>query len=416
MRSSTTAALAAAILAAAGPAAAQVKESLDNRPVGSRPACTAEACTWERTMGGTEEDKAYAVVATPDDGLIVAGNTMSFGNPRYDAWIARLDRAGETVWERRLGGPQADHFYALAAAPDGGVLAAGDTRSAGVGESDVWLARLDGAGEVLWQRVLGDASNDRARAALALPNGDFLVGGFAGVGLGDRDIWIARITDDGEPVWQQQLGGPGDDGAFHLALAADGDLLATGYWRTGEADGEADGEDRGFDLWAARLSPDGEPVWQRRFHRGSFDAGTGVVPLADGGLVVTGMTQTGGPGEVDVWVLRLDRDGEPAWQRRFGGARTDGAWAAIGRPGGGLVISAATASRGAGSTDAWMMGLDADGELAWERVIGGALWDRPTALAASSAGDELLVAGYTTTTGAGFEDFWLLRLDGRGRR
>jgi hypothetical protein len=63
-----------------------------------------------------------------------------------------------------------------------------------------------------------------------------------------------------------------------------------------------------------------------------------------------------------------------------------------------------------------MMALDADGEIAWERTIGGALWDRPTALAASTGGDELLVAGYTTTMGAGYEDFWLLRLDGQGRR
>ena len=397
----------AAAVGAAGPVAAQQEPTLGNHPVDGGPACTAEACTWERTLGGAAVDKAYAVVALPDDGLVVAGNTMSFGTMRYDAWIARLDRAGETMWARRLGGPDADHVYALAAT-ESGVLAVGDTRSAGAGESDIWLTRLDPAGEILWQRTMGGPGNDRARSALALPGGGFVVGGFAGVGDGDRDIWLARLTDDGVPLWQRQYGGPGNDGAFHLASAQDGTLLVTGYWQTGG--------DRGFDLWAARLDPAGELLWQRRFDHGNFDAGTGVVPQADGGLTVTGMTQTGGPAEVDVWVLRLDSSGDIAWERRFGGDRVDGAWAAIGRPDGGLVISAATASQGAGSTDAWMMALDADGEMAWERVIGGALWDRPTALAAAAENDELLVAGYTTTVGAGFEDFWLLRLDGQGRR
>jgi hypothetical protein len=419
MRAGLAAGVGAAMLAIAGPAVAQPDKPLDNEPVGRLPACTAEVCTWERTLGGREEDKAYAVIAMPDDGLIVAGNTMSFGTPRYDAWIARLDRSGETIWTRRMGGPEADHVYALAAAADGGVLTVGDTRSAGAGESDVWLARLDEAGEVLWQRLMGDIHNDRARTALALADGGFVIGGFAGMGGSNRDAWITRLDAEGRPIWQRRFGGPGNDGVFHLALADDGDILVTGHWQTGagETDGDDAGEtgDRGFDLWAARLSPDGGQEWLRRFHHGRFDAGTGVVAQDGGGLVVTGMTQTGGPGEIDMWVLGLEADGTLAWERRYGGARIDGAWAAIPRAGGGLVVSAATASQGAGSTDAWMMALDADGEIAWERTIGGALWDRPTALAASTGGDELLVAGYTTTMGAGYEDFWLLRLDEEGR-
>jgi hypothetical protein len=192
---------------------------MDNEAVGRLPACTAEACTWERTLGGREEDKAYAVIAMPDDGLVVAGNTMSFGTPRYDAWIARLDRSGETIWTRRLGGPEADHVYALAATADGGVLTVGDTRSAGAGESDVWLARLDSEGEVLWQRLMGDIHNDRARTALALADGGFVIGGFAGMGGSNRDAWVARLDAEGRPIWQRRFGGPGNDGVFHVALA-----------------------------------------------------------------------------------------------------------------------------------------------------------------------------------------------------
>jgi hypothetical protein len=113
-----------------------------------------------------------------------------------------------------------------------------------------------------------------------------------------------------------------------------------------------------------------------------------------------------------VWVLRLDGGGALVWQKLIGGPKTDGGWG-IAATADGFVVMAATASHGAGSTDAWLMQFDPAGELVWERLFGQSLWDLPTAILVTRDGG-LMVAGYTTSQGNGQEDFWLLRLDDQG--
>jgi hypothetical protein len=139
-----------------------------------------------------------------------------------------------------------------------------------------------------------------------------------------------------------------------------------------------------------------------------------VVPSPDGGVVVAGVTSRDGLRHDDVWLLRFAAGGELRWERIYPGERRDGAWALVRRPSGGYVVAAATASRGAGSTDAWLIAVDDHGRHQWQRVYGGAMWDRPTALAVDEGGG-LFLGGYTTRPGAGYEDYWVLSLDREGR-
>ena len=111
----------------------------------------------------------------------------------------------------------------------------------------------------------------------------------------------------------------------------------------------------------------------------------------------------------------LAPDGVPRWQRTLDGGGDDMGSAIVDGGNGGLVILAATNGRGAGSSDLWLMRLEVDdGRLGWERTYGGAYWDRPTGLAVRADGG-LLLAGYTTSVGAGYEDWLLMRLDPDGR-
>lgn len=68
-------------------------------------------CTWEHTFGGAREDKLYGLVASPDDSVVAVGNSRSFGGDDYDAVVLKLNRAGEVLWTRRLGGRDIDQVY-----------------------------------------------------------------------------------------------------------------------------------------------------------------------------------------------------------------------------------------------------------------------------------------------------------------
>ncbi len=363
-------------------------------------AVAAGPCRWGRTFGGAAEDRAYGLARLPDGGWLLAGNSREGPGLSFDAWLLRLDRDGRSLWERRLGGADTDQVFAVASTRDGGAALAGHTRSQGAGESDLWLFRLDARGNLLWERVLGGAANERARGITAAPAGGFLVSGFTGSrGAGDRDALILRLDAAGQVLWERVVGGPGDDGAFHASPHPEGGFAIVGYW----------GGESGYDLWVLRLDEAGGELWSRRFDRSAFEAATAVAALPDGSLVVAGVTGVPNSLQDNVWLAGLDREGAVRWERVLGGLARDNAWAITPRPAGGAVVAAATSSQGAGSADAWLIAVDAGGEVVWERIIGGAKWDKPMALE-SGADGALVVAGTTTTRGAGYEDYWIFEL------
>ena len=369
---------------------------------GSALACAVAAgpCRWGRTFGGAAEDRAYGLVHLPDGGWLLAGNSREGPGLSFDAWLLRLDQRGRSLWERRFGGPDTDQVFAAAPTRDGGVVLAGHTRSQGAGESDLWLFRLDARGNLLWERVLGGGANERARSIIAAREGGFLVSGFtASQGAGDRDAWILRLDAAGQLLWEQVLGGSGDDGAFHASPHPEGGFAVVGYRSS----------DAGYDLWVLRLDEAGDKLWSRSFDRSVFEAATAVAALPDGGLVVAGVTGIPDSLQDNVWLAGLDREGTVRWERVLGGPARDNAWAITPRAAGGVIVAAATSSQGAGSADAWLIAVDALGDIVWERVVGGPKWDKPLALSRGVDGG-LVIAGTTTTNGAGYEDYWVFEL------
>ncbi len=362
-----------------------------------------DACTWQRTYGGRRVDKAYAVAALADGGFAIAGHTRARGGSRDDAWVIRLDHRGDRRWERVFGGPDTEQLYGVAATPDGGVVVTGHTRSRGAGGSDIWLTRFDRDGTPVWEGLFGGPGNDRARALATTADGDLVVVGFVTLAARDgRQAWVARLAPDGSLRWQRSFASPSHHAeAFAVAVTPDGEILVTGHKQLPGA--------AGYDLWLARLDGAGEVQLDRTYGLRRLDAGTAVVPTADGGAFVAGAV--GGPSlsRTDIWLVRVDRAGELVWQRVLGGDRPDLAWAAVAAVDGGVIALASTQSRGHGSADAWVLHLAGDGRLVGERVLGGRLWDRPSALATTRDGG-LIVVGHTTTWGAGFEDAWVLRL------
>jgi hypothetical protein len=380
-----------------------------SRPLFQRWSCADPngRCTWERTYGGALKDKAYGIVALPDGGAVLAGHSNSQPGFGQDGWVLRVDRWGDRLWDRRVGGQGLDQIYGVVDSGDGALVLGGHTRSQGSGESDFWILKIDLEGNLIWESTFGGRGDDRARSLTATSSGHYALAGSTQSGDDpEGDAWLVLVDAQGRSRWERSFGGPGEDGLFHVAALPDGDLAAAGYTQTGP--------DTGFDLWVMRLTPEGEMRWQRRFHRGVFDAGTAAVPTADNGLLLAGVTSQDAFRHDKVWVLRLDRDGELLWQKVLGGAKPDAAWAAAALPDNTYAVAAATASYGAGSTDAWLFCLDDAGNLRWQRTYGGKLWDRPTAVA-SIPGGGIFLLGSTTSRGAGYEDFWLLRLDARGR-
>jgi uncharacterized delta-60 repeat protein len=363
-------------------------------------------CTWERTFGGPLPDKAYDLAALSDGGVVAVGHTRALKGVGHDVLVIRIDRQGQVVWSRTFGGVNEDHAYGVVTSGNEDIIVAGYTRSKSYGKGDCWVCRINLDGTLIWERLYGGPLDDRARTITATNDGGVVVAGFTqSKGAPDGDAWVIKIDEKGQMVWEQTFGRNGDDGIFQIKALSDGSLFAAGYSDFGGS--------IGFDLRVLKITQNGRLIWEQSFGKSVFDAGTAIEPISDGGCVVAGITSEEGYQNDQAWIMRLDPNGELIWQRILGGEKTDNAWALIKRDISHFVVAIATSSFGSGSTDAWILCFDINGKQIWEQIYGGKLWDRPTSLTLATDGG-LFLGGYTTTKGAGYEDFWLLRLDSNG--
>ncbi|HEY3294988.1 MAG TPA: T9SS type A sorting domain-containing protein [bacterium] len=134
---------------------------------------------------------------------------------------------------------------------------------------------------------------------------------------------------------------------------------------------------------------------------------------ADGGYILAGHTHSYGAGGADFWIVKTDAQGTSQWTRTFGGAGLDECWAIQQTFDGGYVLAGMTSSYGAGSNDFWLIKTDADGLMQWNHTYGGNNDDGAKSVEQTPDGG-YIVAGYTHSYGSGGGDVWLVKTDAVG--
>jgi hypothetical protein len=105
----------------------------------------AQQVVWQKTFGGSDDDRARSVQETIDGGYIVAGYTWS-PSKWEDVYILKLDANGNKLWEKTFGGSYDERAYCIQQTRDGGYIVAGYTSSFGVGNYDVYIIKMDANG------------------------------------------------------------------------------------------------------------------------------------------------------------------------------------------------------------------------------------------------------------------------------
>jgi len=213
-----------------------------------------------------------------------------------------------------------------------------------------------------------------------------------------------KLDPDGNLEWGKTFGGPDLDGAHSVQQTSDGGYIVAGYTASYGAGGAFWG-----DFWLVKLDPNGNLEWEKGFGGADEDAAISVQQTADGGYVVAGYTYSYGAGQSDFWLVKVDPDGNLEWEKTFGGALWDGAWSVQQTIDGGYIVAGYTYSYGAGSSDFWLVKVDPDGNLQWDKTFGGADSDEAYSVQQTTDGG-YIVAGYTYSYGAGSSDFWLVKV------
>lgn len=359
-------------------------------------------CEWftqPEDVSDASSDYGLYVRQTFDGGFILVGETTGTQEGPSDAWLIRTDQEGMLQWHQTFGGSRDDWGYTVQQTADSGYILVGSTESSGAGEADVWLLKTDPHGVLQWQRTFGGAEPDYGYFVEETPGGYILVGETSSTGTGGRDLYLVKTDREGGLLWARTFGDSSDDLGYALCQTLDG-----GYAITGFTDHQNIGQQ---DLWILKTDGVGSQQWERIYDTSFGAVGRSILQTTDGGIVTAGFLMLGSA-NYDFWLVKTDSMGHDLWDRTFGGVGDERAAALHATGDGGFILAGLTSSVGAGLNDAWLIKTDAEGFMVWERSFGGASWDTGRSVQQTADGGYIL-AGTTQSYSPGDPDAWLVK-------
>jgi TolB-like protein len=184
---------------------------------------------WSKTYGETTETAARAVTLTQDHCYVATGYVDADGNGNYDVLALKLDSDGNLLWSKTYGENQSDKAYAITSSANSCVIA-GDTRSKGSGDCDAWIIKIDSAGNLLWDQTAGGSNFDSPTFIAVSSNGGYIVAGTTfSFGNGQRDFWLFKVSDEGKIMWSSTVGRSGYEEAYAAVYAGGKDYVLAGW-------------------------------------------------------------------------------------------------------------------------------------------------------------------------------------------
>ena len=234
----------------------------------------------------------------------------------------------------------------------------------------------------------GYDESGRDRSIRQTNDGGYIVGGSIngefGSGFGTEDMWVVKLNPAGTIQWQKVLGGNGREKSFNIYQTTDGGYISTGY-TTSNNSGDVGRNHGGYDVWVVKLNSDGNIQWQKVFGGTGDDSGFSIQQASDGGYILTGITDSDNSGDVgrnhggyDVWVVKLNSDGNIQWQEVLGGTNNDSGFSIQQTMMGEYILTGITDSDNNGDVgsnhggyDVWVVKLNPGGFIEWQKVLGG---------------------------------------------
>jgi hypothetical protein len=398
------------------------------------------------------------------DGYIVAGYTNSKDgdvtdnhttNENADVWVLKLDINGNILWKKCYGGSGSETEPTILPTNDGGYIMAarsstlsgdnsGDVHStynvsAG---TDIWVVKLNSNGDTSWTRCYGGLAGDDLKygdSRSIIETGDgYIVCGYTSSNSGDMpntasfyiNGFLLKIDTDGNIKWVKTYGGANDNRLCNVQPTQDG-YIAIGF--STSSVGDVSSNKGGYDFWIVNMDKNGIINWKKSYGGSGNDFAMTGQQTKDGGYIVGGMTaSTNGDvvgnhgGTYDAWILKLNSTGDIVWKKCYGGSKDDQI-SSIRQTDDGGYIAAGTSNSTDGDMrlcygqfsnyDYWVMKIDADGNILWNKRFGGTSADNAYALELTSDGGHIVVgsaASYNYNVVGAHDlsfnpDYWILK-------
>lgn len=209
---------------------------------------------WSKYFGGSFTDTPFGVVETSDNNYIIAASSdsndfnISSNKGTYDFWVFKISMDGNLIWEKSFGGSEIDEPRAITATNDDNFVIVGDTRSSDKnvtnnnGAADLWIIKISTDGNLLWEKTIGASNFDVARSINKTQDNGFVIAGSsrssdAGfTNQGQNDAWILKTNASGDVEWQKFVGGSEIDFLYDAVELNNKTIIAVGESSSANAD------------------------------------------------------------------------------------------------------------------------------------------------------------------------------------
>jgi hypothetical protein len=396
--------------------------------------------------GGAADDLFFDVIRLKNGNTVCAGissstNNHSTGNHGdQDFFLACFSDRGQTLWTKMIGGSGTDggtfvgNGEVLSATADGGFFFGGTTTSSdgdisflSNGGYDIFIARCDKDGNILWKKTFGGNASDFISGIIATADGGCIfsastnssnnTGDISGK-HGGNDIWIVKLNATGVIEWSKLYGGSGNETATSFIATNDG-----GYAFAGTTEGAADGDLAGtvpagtIDIWITKLNATGTIEWHRRFGGSDWDENPRLIQARSGDYFILASTRSANgdftinEGLSDWAFIKLNSAGTVSFIKTMGGGSADGGNDLLESEDGNIVLTGISYSfnrmagisfQNKGECDMILTKVDkSSGNIMWMSVLGGESFDFIRSLCWGN-GREIIAVGTTSSTTGDF--------------
>jgi PKD repeat protein/putative intracellular protease/amidase len=363
-----------------------------------------DGVAWTKTFGLNGFEGGRSLCETVDGGFLICGYTYSSGAGHSDAYLIKTDSEGNEEWSQTYGGEGWEYGHSADQTGDGGYIMTGYTTSYGAGGRDVYLVKTDAQGNQQWFKTFGGGDMDVGKSVRETSDGGYIICGYTtSFGVRNQDVYAIKTDAHGDIVWTKSVSGNFSEFAHSIIETDEGGFLLTGSSITTMADAYGD-----RDLYLLKLDSTGSEEWSRTIDNNFFDSGHSVLAAPDGGFVIAGHTDI--PFSLlDMFLLKIDSDGNENWRREFGSKGLhDYGRSVCTTSDGGYILCGATQSVETGS-DVLVVRTDAQGHEIWNKRFGGPGSDWGSSVSEASDGSYVLT-GHTGSFGAGQHDVWLVKV------